>query len=142
MKRWFIGLLCFGLLSVLVKCDSNGSDDIIEEQSILGKWKLTEAYISAGGPQYWVNIEDGEEIVFLDSGNFSSDRYTECTAGEFMVDEDILTLDFNCEGFESEMENEEGLITYQIELGENEFLLTPLSVICIEGCSYKYIRID
>lgn len=39
-------------------------------------------------------------------------------------------------------ENSEGAITYEITFEANYFFLTPTSVICIEGCSYKYENIS
>mgnify|MGYP000627119768 CR=1 FL=1 len=143
MKRLFSGIpiIIFG---VLISCDHE--DDLknfdYDAFPIEGTWKLTEAYISAGGPQYWTDVEDGEEIEFQGNGSFSSDRYPECATGIFSVDDGNLTLEYNCEGFESGTENEEGLITYKLDYGKNAILLTPTSILCIEGCSYKYERVD
>lgn len=134
-------LFFLGVLSVFTACDRNDDDDFDNDAfSIEGKWKLTEAYISDGGPQYWTDVEDGEEIEFQGNGNFSSDRYSECTTGAFLVDDGNLTLEYDCEGFETGTENDEGLITYKIDYGKNEILLTPTSIACYEGCSYKYVR--
>jgi hypothetical protein len=106
---------------------------------ILGKWKQTKAYISSGGPQYWVDFENGEEIEFFEDGTFSSDRFTECSIGDFLIEEKTLILEYNCNGFSPQLENEEGFITYELEFYSNYFVLTPTSgPICIEGCSYKY----
>lgn len=130
---------------LMVSCSKN--NDILENQdlsllnvSILGNWKLVEAYISAGGPQYWINIENGEEITFLSNGSFSSNRFSECTTGVFSIESNELILDYNCSGFITEFENPEGAITYKLAFESNTLILTPTSVICIEGCSYKYIR--
>ncbi len=142
MKRLFSGISII-IFGVLISCDHE--DDLksfdYDAFSIEGKWKLTEAYISAGGPQYWTDVEDGEEIEFQGNGSFSSDRYPECATGIFSVDDGNLTLEYNCEGFESGTENEEGLITYKLDYGKNAILLTPTSILCIEGCSYKYVRV-
>jgi len=130
----YIFILALGVLS----CQS---DDLIEfdNSDLVGKWKLTEAFISAGGPQYWVTVEDGEEFVFYGNGTFTSSKFSECAGGIFLIDSSKLILEFNCEGFESELENEEGFITYKLEYESNHFIATPTSgPICIEGCSYKY----
>ncbi len=119
----------------LVIKDFSGKDE-----PIIGKWKLVEAFISDGGPQYWVNVENGEEITFTGDGLFSSNRFSECTKGDFSIELNELYLNYNCEGFTSGMENSEGLITYNITFESNYLLLTPTSLICIEGCNYKYIR--
>jgi hypothetical protein len=110
------------------------------EEPIIGNWKLVEAYISSGGPQYWVNIENGEEFTFSSSGLFSSNKFSECTTGDFSVELNELSLNYNCNGFKTGFENSEGAITYKITFESNYLLLTPTSVICFEGCTYKYIR--
>lgn len=113
-----------------------------DESVIVGKWKNTEAFISAGGPQYWVDVENGEYIEFFENGTFSSNRFTECIIGKFSIEENKLLLEYNCNGFNAESENEEGFITYKLEFYSDYFILTPTSgPICIEGCSYKFQKI-
>ncbi len=130
------------ILGVLLFTSCNNNDDestIANESLIIGKWKQTEAYISSGGPQYWVDSENGEEIEFFEDGTFSSDRFTECSIGIFLTEEEKLILEYNCIEFNTDSENEEGFITYKLELYSDYFILTPTSgPICIEGCSYKY----
>lgn len=100
---------------------------------------MTEAFISSGGPQYWVAIENGEDIDFFENGMFSSTRFSDCTTGSFSVEQDILSLRYNCDGFESIAENQDGFITYDLKFEAGSFIATPTSgPICIEGCSYKY----
>jgi hypothetical protein len=126
-------------LILLIACDKADEPIIADEILMVGKWKITEAYISAGGPQYWIDVENGEEIDFFENGIFSSNRFTECTNGNFSILENELLLEYNCTGFNTESENEDGFITYKLELYTNYFILTPTSgPICIEGCSYKY----
>ena len=109
------------------------------ESLIVGKWKQTKAYISSGGPQYWVDTEDGEEIEFFENGTFSSNRFSECTTGNFSIVENKLLLKYKCIGFSTEAENDDGFITFNLEFFSDYFILTPTSgPICIEGCSYKY----
>ncbi|MGB7393577.1 MAG: hypothetical protein WA913_04205 [Pricia sp.] len=124
-----------------VGCEKYSSDTIDGENTLTGKWQLTEAFISAGGPQYWVDVEEGETIEFLANGSFVSNRFTECSNGNFSVESTELLLDYDCDGFEVLPENEDGSITYNLELDSDYFIVTPTSgPICIEGCSYKYSR--
>ncbi len=128
------------LVTGFYSCTSDNPSDL-ENSYLIGKWKLSEAYISAGGPQYLVEIEDGEEIEFFQSGTFNSDRYTECTTGNFSLEHDELRLEYSCNEFNPIAENENGIITYKLETHSNYFALTPTSgPICIEGCSYIYRR--
>lgn len=141
MEKLISCLLVLVLLSPLSACNDTENENP-NDHSILGKWKLTEAFISSGGPQYWVDVEDGEEIEFLSNSRFTSTNYPECPEGEYVLDEENLVLDFDCEDIELVAENEEGLVTFRIEFKNGDFLLSPTSVICIEGCSYKYERMD
>ena len=127
-------------LLFFIACNETMDEPIPANKSlIVGKWKKTEAFISSGGPQYWVDVENGEEIEFFDNGTFSSNRFTECMVGNFSIKENKLLLEYNCNGFNTQLENEEGFITYELEFYSNYFILTPTSgPICIEGCSYKY----
>jgi hypothetical protein len=140
MKR--VKLKYYLIIALIFSFGCNKTPDepiIADATTISGKWKETEAFISAGGPQYWVNVENGEEIEFLENGTFTSDRFGECIDGNYSIADNELQLKYSCDGFNSESENEEGFITYKIEIYSNYFLLTPTSgPICIEGCSYKY----
>ena len=132
----FTYILIFGLHS----CTSDIPKEL-GNSGLYGKWKLSEAYISAGGPQNWVNVEDGEELVFFENGTFTSSRYLECTTGIFSIEENKLILLYKCDGFESESVNADGFITYNLEFESGYFIATPTSgPICIEGCSYKYLK--
>jgi hypothetical protein len=130
-------------LLFFIACDKTTEEPIPAEASLIaGKWKQTNAYISSGGPQYWVDNDNGEEIVFFENGTFSSNRFTDCMTGNFSIEEDNLLLEYNCTGFIPDAQNKEGFITYKPELFSDYFILTPTSgPICIEGCSYKYQKI-
>jgi hypothetical protein len=131
----FIGLL-FG-------CEDN--EGTIDENSIVGNWRLTAAYISSGGPQYWISIDDGYQMSFSDNQAFTSTQYTDCESGTFSINSDlsVLSFEYDCNGFTSVAQDPNGLITYAIEtFDKNYFILTPTSgPICIEGCSYKFEKL-
>ncbi|MEB8346792.1 hypothetical protein OO010_12090 [Flavobacteriaceae bacterium KMM 6898] len=135
VKYYLIAALLF-----FIACDKSKDEPITADESLMvGKWEQTEAFISAGGPQYWVDVENGEEIEFFENGTFSSNRFTKCRIGKFSIVENKLFLEYDCDGFDTQSENDEGFITYELEFSSNYFILTPTSgPICIEGCSYKY----
>ncbi|MDO5968458.1 hypothetical protein Q4Q35_01430 [Flavivirga aquimarina] len=130
------------ILLLFIACnDTKGELVTADENLIVGKWVKIEAYISVGGPQYWVDVENGEEIDFFENGTFFSNRFKECTTGNFSIEENILLLEYTCNGFNPVSENEKGFITYKLDFLSDYFILTPISgPICIEGCSYKYQR--
>ncbi len=129
------------ILTSLLSCNSNDETSEFEQDSFTGEWKLTEAFISSGGPQYWVDIKNGEKLVFFKNKTFKSNKYSKCKSGNFSIEIDTLNLEYTCDGFQTNAENQAGLITYIIDFKSNYFILTPTSgPICIEGCSYKYQR--
>ncbi|WP_405295506.1 hypothetical protein [Algibacter sp. Ld11] len=133
-KYYLIPILLF-----FIACDKTDEPITADEYLIAGKWEQTKAYISAGGPQFWVDVDNGEEIEFFENGTFSSNRFSECITGDFSIVENILFLKYNCTEFSTEAENEDGFITYKLEFFLDYFILTPTSgPICIEGCSSKY----
>lgn len=130
----------FSILLLFITCDKTSDKPISANATLIeGIWIQNEAFISEGGPQYWFDVDNGEEIEFNDDGTFTSNRFTECITGNFSLEENNLFLKYDCDGFETQSENEDGFITYDLELFSNYFILTPTSgSICIEGCSYKY----
>lgn len=126
-------------LVFFIACDKTDESIIANETLIAGKWEQTEAYISAGGPQYWIDVENGDEFNFFENGTFSSNKFTECTDGYFSIIENELLLEYDCSEFSTEFENEQGFITYALEFYSDYFIVTPTSgPICTEGCSFKY----
>lgn len=81
-------------------------------------------------------------MEFFSNGIFSSNKYFACTSGNFSIELHKLILNYDCKGFTTGLENSEGAITYEVTFEANYFFLTPTSVICIEGCSYKYEKIS
>lgn len=129
-------------LLFFVACNETMDEPIPASASLMvGKWKLTEAFVSTGGPQYWIDVENGQELEFFANETFYSDRFTECMDGIFSIEANKLLLEYTCDGFNSEAENNDGFITYNLEFFSNYFMLTPTSgFLCTEGCSYKYIK--
>lgn len=130
---------CFFMLS----CSTEDEDFPFSSDMLIGKWKYTEAYISAGGPHYWVSVDGGEEIEFFINGTFISNRFSDCSSGTYLIDDGNLSLKYECSGFVSGAENENGFITSRLEGKSSYFLLTATSgPICIEGCKSKYVRLE
>ena len=129
------------LLIVLALFSCNTDNDTITDNLINGRWKLFEAYVSSGGPQYLIKIENGEEFMFSDNGKFESNKFQDCTNGLYKIGSGNLILRYGCDGFETGVENSNGEITYKISFESGYLVMIPTSVICIEACSYRYKKI-
>jgi hypothetical protein len=47
-------------------CGETTDEPIPANKSLIeGKWKQAQAFISSGEPQYWVDVENEEEINFM-----------------------------------------------------------------------------
>lgn len=62
--------MAFLLMITLFGCNENENEGekelVVDESQIIGSWKLVEASISAGGPQYLQEVENGEVFEFFD----------------------------------------------------------------------------
>ncbi len=126
---------------LLLGCDSNEQKLNDDDDSIFGKWKLVESYISVGGPQYWADVEDGIEFNFFVDGSFTSGSFFDCTNGNFEIESNELYLMYDCQKIKDKFQNSEGVISYDFSFENDFLLLTPTTLMCVEGCLYKYKRI-
>lgn len=129
----------WALVMIFGSCQQNDSDAAMDPSALEGRWKLTAAHISSGGPMYWVEVEDGEELHFYANGKFTSNRYPDCPQGTFNLQGQDLVLDFRCPELDQLTEHENKPFPYQVRFEKDVILLTPTNPICIEGCEYKYV---
>jgi len=108
MKYGIVGLIIISLFS----CDND--DKMDEEQLIVGTWQLVEVYASPGGPGSWYPVKNGYKYTFFSDGNFSSDRFDECMTGTYMVESNLLTLNYDCDGFTKGIESPQGVFVEKI----------------------------
>lgn len=149
MRRLWFGFFAIAFIMFGSCSASNDNDNrIITEVDfespsfLIGKWKVVGSYLSAGGPQYYVEVEDGETLDFATDGSFNSSEFSECSQGTYSIDGKELTLDYNCEAFNKKFPDLSGKFIYSISNETTFLLLSPVSLRCIEGCSTKYKKIS
>lgn len=129
-------LLFVFLFLILIGCDQNGLPGIGEKEqgvSLEGNWQLTQQKIGYGPPGEWEPVQEGAIIEF--KGNqFKGLSYHSCSEGTFQLDESELTLNFGCD--------EASSFTYEVEISNNRITLSPRTLLCFEGCEYKYVKIN
>ena len=138
--------LLFGILSllsiILVGC-SNNDENIDTDKSIVGNWKLIEIYIDPGdGSGNWNPVEDGYTYNFSENGEFTSTRFSECSTGEYSIDSNQLTLEFDCNGFTAGIEEPEGTFIEDYFFESNTVIFVPIYLNCIEGCGWKFEKVE
>ncbi len=122
---------------------SNDDENIKEENSIVGTWKLIEIYNDTGdGSASWDSVENGYTYSFSLNGEFTSTRFSECSTGNYSMNSNKLTLDFNCDGFTTGIENPEGTFIEDYTFESTRIILVPTYLSCDEGCGWKFEKIN
>lgn len=136
----------FGIISLIIIMLSgcnNSDDEIKTEQSIIGNWKLIEVYSDVGdGSGGWNPVENGYTYSFSSNGEFSSTRFSECSSGTYTINSNELTLVFDCNGFTTGIENPEGTFVENYTFESNTVILVPTYIFCVEGCGWKFKKMN
>ncbi|MBC6401693.1 MAG: hypothetical protein GDA42_10380 [Ekhidna sp.] len=135
-------ILILSMLFFAIGCSEDGSNEQ-QKPSIYGTWKLIETYGSDGGsnPQ-WATIKNGYTYIFNKNETFSSTRFNECTTGIYLLTNNTLTLDFDCNEFDTGVEESSGTFVENYIFENNNLILTPSYLSCFEGCGYKFERTE
>lgn len=136
MKNLLLSLCMFFSLAA---CNEDENKE--QDSMVIGSWVLTEIYGSDGGQGSWNEVENGFVYTFNSNMTFTSTRFSECTYGEYSVTDNLLTLKFGCEGFDTGIENPPGTFTENMSFEGEVLILSPDYMNCDEGCSYKFKRI-
>ncbi|WP_217900268.1 lipocalin family protein [Lutibacter agarilyticus] len=139
-KKIILGLsIIFTIL--LIGCDNDDSND--NEKSIVGTWQLIEIYSDIGdGKGKWNSIENGYKYEFDSENRFTSDRFSECQSGTYTLNENELILDYDCDGFTAGIETPEGTFVERITFESDKLIINPTYLMCVEGCEWKFQKID
>lgn len=130
-------------ISILLILSCNNDDDTqINDNSIIGTWKLIEVYGNDGANGQWTDVDNGFTYTFKNDGSFTSTRFSECLYGTYVISESSLSLDFGCENFSTGIESPEGTFIESYRFEEGKLYLSPTYLSCDEGCSYKFSKIE
>lgn len=127
------------MFSSLLACNDDENKD--QQSTINGSWLLTEIYESDGIIGSWKEVENGFVYTFNNDMTFTSTRFTECTYGTYSTTNQVLTLMFGCEGFDTGIENPPGTFIENMDFDGKDLILSPSYMNCDEGCGYKFVRI-
>lgn len=127
---------------ILFSCTKDNEAEV-QENSLLGSWQLTQVYTNPGaGAGDWANVENGYIYTFSGNGNFYSTRFDDCTYGTFSSEANLLTLDYECDGFTAGIEDPEGVLVEEFVFESGLLVLNPTYLHCIEGCGFKFRKIS
>ena len=128
----------------LVSCSEN-DENLSEPQevSLIGQWQLIEVFLPSGnGTDSWNTIDNGYTYNFNANTTFTSDRFSECDNGFFIYKDNLLTLDYSCEGFTTGIESPEGTFIENISFDGGNMILVPTYKDCTEGCGWKFRKVS
>ncbi|MFK8102744.1 MAG: lipocalin family protein [Saprospiraceae bacterium] len=131
MKNLFLFfLLALGITS----CQSKKTTAKVP-QSLTGKWQLVEQKIGIGASDTpWSKVENGTILNFKADQNFTDRNHPQCQTGKYEMEAKKFTLSYDCSNYNEALSH-----SYEIKDG---FLYTqPLTLICSDGCDYKYQKI-
>ncbi|MTH16500.1 lipocalin family protein [Flavobacterium sp. LC2016-01] len=138
MKKLIV-LFVFALFQV--SCNSD-NEPKVKNTGIIGTWKLTGHYVSAGGPSNWIPADDSYTYTFNSDGSFTSTRFPECKAGTYKTDTKTLTLVYGCPGFTTTMEKPAGTFIENYTIEDKQMYFYHVNYMrCIEECSDVFTKI-
>lgn len=129
----FVVLFLMGASCLLTRCDDEERVNV-KLSKLIGKWQLSEEKVSVSYRAEWVDVEDGEIIQFNADGSFSGSSRPSCN-GSFEIHHDRLTLRSNCA---QDIISSEFRI---IKISSTLMVVTPTSIMCTDGCFYRYDKI-
>ena len=133
------------IIVIIISCHScsQNNESEIEDNSIIGTWKLTSSYVNtmSGSSGEWKTIENGYSYTFNIDGSFESDRFDDCLQGNYELSDVKLTLNYSCSNFNSGFnENPIGTFIESYRIINNELVLSPEYILC-ENCAFKFEKI-
>lgn len=112
------------------------------DRKVNGQWQLIEVYESNGGSiNQWNTVENGYLYTFNADGTFTSSRFSECSSGNYIVTDTLLTLEYGCPNFSTGIESPAGTFIESYSFENDELILVPTYMTCDEGCGWKFSKV-
>tara|TARA_R110002050_G_scaffold247153_1_gene384970 strand:+ start:172 stop:576 length:405 start_codon:yes stop_codon:yes gene_type:complete len=127
-------ILLFSLILSFSSCSQNGEEKI-NDNSIVGTWKLIEVYSSDGGtnPQ-WKPVENGYTYTFYSNGVIKSSKFN-CDGKYTLNTSNSVHIEFDCNN--SKMNG-----NFDFKFMDENLIFTPNPNTCFEGCDEKFMKIE
>lgn len=109
----------------------------LTSEGLVGKWELYQYQGSTGGGDYRTDYEPtGKTITFLSGGKLNSVGFFKCDDGAYIVADSSITVLFDCGEEVPEQK-------YSMKKEDENLVLSPSGpIICFEGCSYIFKKIN
>jgi len=133
-------IILFITLQLIISCNSDNNEN---NSLILGKWQLTDVWygMPVEDPEgennpTWHPVNNGYSYTFHPNGNFvrSGDSSNSCS-GNYNNNLQQTELTIHCD-------TSDFIEIYQIEWENGNLILNFTNGNCIEGCKFKYKKIE
>ena len=135
MRRLFFLILSIAFIGPgCSKSGNTGTVTVPHSKALTGKWIFAEQKIGNGGPGEWLPVQPANQYVLFkpDSSVNSNVSFLNTATGYSIVDSNrVKFLPVSSPSLSS-------LMMYKIDSVKGELTLSPLELLCIEGCSYKF----
>jgi len=129
MKR-AIQIFSIVLLFLFAGCDKDTVE--LDQDTIPGKWKLRESYISDGSPGKWEQSKKDLVVEFKTDGSLAGNVFSNYVS---YVIKDTKTIVF--------MKADKTEQNYAYELKDGVLTMSPSGpIMCVEGCADRFIKIN
>ncbi|QOG02207.1 hypothetical protein [Flavobacterium sp. MDT1-60] len=134
-------ILLLAILISQISCN-NDKETKPKDTGILGTWKLAESFVGEGASATkWASVTNGYTHTFKSDGTFTSTQFTECTKGIYKLENTTLTMIYGCPGFTTTKEKPTGTFIENYKIENGKMHLSPINLLCFEGCEFKFIKI-
>lgn len=128
--RRAIQILSIVLLFLFTACDKETVE--LDQDSIAGKWKLRESYLSEGGAGKWEQSKKDVVVEFKTDGSLAGNAFQSYVSYSI---KDTKTIVF------SKADKTEQ--NYAYELKDGVLTMSPSGpIMCIEGCADRFVKIN
>lgn len=132
----FFSLSCLLLMKCVDAEEICCGFERVADKELFGKWQLVEQKIGIGPPGEWMDGDDGHTYTFNRDYSFADSENPSCPGGSFEIKGDTLMLHYKC------IEGNKTWDYRMVEFDGSSMTLEPASVFCIEGCSFRYQKLQ
>lgn len=133
--------MLFFVFGLICACENSSNQALVplSSTSLVGKWQLSETYISPGGPTEWQGVENGNIYEFSSKGeyallNTAEEAYVQF--GIYRLKDSILELEYTSDQATK-------IVGFNLQMTKTTFTLSPsYPTICFEACLSRFKRIN
>ncbi len=120
----------------LLACSCADQEPSDEEKlsALTGRWQLVEKKVGIGSRGSWQPVDEGPVYQLNTDSTFFLSEHPACVSGFFHLTGSLLFLNFECPTYDEEQ-------TYYYSLSTLQLTLSPATVVCTEGCQFKYKKL-